>query len=141
ANRAGPASPALRAVRSIAAAKVVPLHDALEPATLGDADGIHIVALRKNRRAHHVARLHRQRKVTELADAFHRRAVVLLDMAEQWLGHALLLLIIETKLDRVITVGLLGFALQHPVGTDKDDGDVIQHALVIIDAGLTQFFS
>ena len=63
-------------------------------------------------------------KFAEFADAFHRRAVLLFDVAEQRLGEALFLLVVEAELDGVVAVlAGLGFDLEHAVGAGEHDGD------------------
>ncbi len=64
--------PALGAVRRVAAAKPVPLHDTFKAPALGHADGIHVIARRKNRRPRPVAGFHFQGEIAELPDAFDR---------------------------------------------------------------------
>ena len=67
-RRCQPFAPCVR----IAAAERVPADHALKAAAFGDADGIHIIARRKERRADHVAGLHFLREVAEFLDALHR---------------------------------------------------------------------
>ena len=79
---------------------------------------------RKQRRADHVAGLDFLGEIAEFADAFYRHAVVFLDVAEQRLGQALLLLVIKAELDGVVAVlAGLRFDLQHAVGSGKHNRD------------------
>jgi hypothetical protein len=64
-----------------------------------------------------------------------------LEMAEQRLGHAMLFLIVETKLDGIVAVGLDGFGLDDAIGAGENDGDGCQDSVGVIDAGLAEFFS
>ena len=116
------------AVRRRAAAQNVALHDAFKAAALRDADGVHEIAGRKQRRADDVAGFHFLGKIAEFRDAFDRRAVVFFDVAEQRLGHALFLLVVEAELNGIVAVlARLGFDLQHAVGAGEHDGHGNQH--------------
>ena len=133
--------PALRAVGAIAPAESVPADDALEAAALGEADGIHVIAGRKQRRADHVAGLHFLREVAELPDALDGHAVEFLDVAQQRLGDSLFLLLAKAKLHGIVAVALLRFALQHAVRAGEHDGHRGHHPFRVIDARLAQFLS
>ena len=137
----GTPPPALGAVRGVAAPKIVPFHHAFEPAPLGDANGIHKIALRENIRADDVARLDRQGEITEFADAFGRGGAIFFEMAQQPLGHAMFLLVVKAQLHRVVAVGRLRFGLENTIGAGQDDGHGHDDALGVIDAGLAQLFS
>src|SRR5208282_5316141 len=89
---------------------------------LRDANRIHKITGRKQSRSDDVAGLHFLRKITEFADAFHRRAILLFDVTEQRRGEPLLLLIIEPELDGIVTVlAGLGLDLQNAIGTGEHD--------------------
>ena len=62
-------------------------------------------------------------------------------MAEQRLGDALFLLVVEAELHGVVAVGSDRFGLEDAVGAGQDDRDRHQHAASVIDAGLAEFFS
>src|SRR3974377_242709 len=98
--------PALRAVGRIAAAERVAGDDALETASFGEADGIHVIARGKKGGTDHIAGFHFLREVAKLLDALNGRAVVFLDMAQQRLGDSLFFLVAKTKLHCVIAVAL-----------------------------------
>jgi hypothetical protein len=66
---------------------------------------------------------------------------VLFEMAEQGLGHALLFLVVETKLDGVIAVGSDGFGLDDAIRANLDDGDRDKDSMSVIDVGLAELFS
>ena len=68
-------------------------------------------------------------------------AVVFLEVAEQRLGDALFLLVVEAELDGVVAVGSCRFDLEDAVGAGEDDRDGHKDALGVIDAGLAEFFS
>ena len=51
------------------------------------------------------------------------------------------LLVVETQLDGVVTVGGRGLGLDDAIGADQDDGHRHHDALGVIDAGLAQLFS
>src|SRR5256884_4377524 len=54
---------------------------------------------------------------------------------------ARLFLVVESELDRPVTVGLDGLALDHPVGARQHDRDGNDISLGVVNAGLSQFFS
>ena len=116
-------------------------HYAFKTTAFGKADGIHIVARREQSRADHVPGFHLFGEVAEFLDAFDGRAVEFLDVAQQRLGEALLFLVVKPKLDGVVAVALLGFALQHAVGAGEHDRHRRDHAFGVIDARLAQFLS
>jgi len=67
--------------------------------------------------------------------------VLFFDVAEQRLGEALFLLVVETELNGVVTVlAGLGFDLQNAVGTREHNGDRGDDAARIIDARAAEFF-
>ena len=70
--------PALRAVRAVAAAEMVPLHHALKTAAFRDANRIHEIARGKQGHAHRITGLHLDGEIAKLTDALHRRGVELL---------------------------------------------------------------
>ena len=73
-----------------------------------------------------VAGFHFFGEVAKFLDAFDGHAVLFLDVAEQRLGEALFLLVVEAELDGVVAVlARLGLDLQHAVGAAEDDGDVV----------------
>src|SRR5262249_54935218 len=115
-DRARAAMPPFGAVRRVAAAKRVTANHAFEPAAFGDTNGIYIIPGSKQSRAEHVARLDLFRKIAEFANAFDRRAAELFDMAQQGFRHPLLFLVVESELDGVVSIRLLGLALQHAIG-------------------------
>jgi len=115
--------------------------DTFETAAFGDPDGVDIVAGSEDRRAEDVARLHFFGEVAEFPDALYRDTILFFDMAEQRFGDAMLLLIVETELNGIIAVALLGFALQNTVGTGQHDRDGGHDTFSVINAGLAQFFS
>ena len=118
------------------------LHDTFEAATFGRADGINEIARRKQRWPDDIAGLHVFGEITELADAFHRHAVLFLDVTEQRLRQALFLLVVKTELDGIVTVlAGLRFDLQHAVRSGEHNGDGDQRARRRIDAGVAEFFS
>src|SRR5207247_11264070 len=69
ANRAAAAMPALRAVRAVAAAEMVPLHDAFKTAAFRDADRIDEIARCKHGYADCIAGFHLDGKIAKLTDA------------------------------------------------------------------------
>ena len=109
--------------------KTMALHHAFKTAAFRDANRVHKIAGRKQRRADDVAGLHFLGEIPEFLDAFHRRAVLLLDVAEQRLGEALFLLVVEAELHGVVAVlAGLRFDLQHAVGAGEHDRHGNQHA-------------
>jgi hypothetical protein len=129
-------------VRRRAATKTVAFHDPFKAAALGDADGIHKIAGREQRRANDVARLHFLREIAEFPDAFDCRAIVFLDVPEQRLRHALFFLVVESELNGVVTVlAGLGFHLQDAVWPGEHDGDGHQHPARVVNTGAAEFFS
>jgi hypothetical protein len=133
--------PALGAVRRVTAGEMMAFNDAFETAAFGDADGVNVIARSKERRAENVARLHFFAEVPKFLDAFNRDAVMFLDVPEHGLREALFFLVVEPELDGVVTVGLLGFALQNAIGARKNDGHGGDLALGAVNARLAQFFS
>ena len=118
------------------------LHHAFKAAALGDADGVNEIAGREQRRADDVAGLHFLGEIAEFLDAFHRHAVVFLDVAEQRLGQALFLLVVEAELHGVVAVlAGLRFDLQHAVGAGEHDRHGDDDAAGVIDARVAEFFS
>jgi hypothetical protein len=120
---------------------MMPLHNALESASLGHADGIHKISGRKQGRAHGVTGFHFLAEVAEFLDAFHWCAVEFLDVAEQRLGEALFLLVVETKLDGRVAIRFVRLALQHAVGAGEHNGHRRDDALGVIHARLAELFS
>src|SRR5438093_11733023 len=112
ADSAGAAMPAFGAVSGVAPGEVVPLDDAFEAAALGDSDGIHVIAGRKEGRAERVAWLHLFGEIAKLLDAYDGRAIEVLDVAKEGFGDTMLFLLVEAKLHGVVTVGLLRLTLQ-----------------------------
>ena len=121
-----PPPPAFGPVRGVAAAEIVPLHHPFKSAPFGDADRIHKIALRKNGGPDNIAGFDRQGKIAELAHPLGGQGAVFFEMAQQRLGHALLFLVVKTKLDGVVAVGRDRFGLDDAVGAGLDDGDRTQ---------------
>ena len=133
--------PAFRTVSGITAGEMMALDDALKAAALGDANGIDIIPRRKKRSADLLAGFDFFGEITKFLDPFDGDAIEFFDMAEQWLGEAVLFLIIKPELNRVVAVSLLGFALEHAVGAGQHNGDRGGNAIRVIDAGMAQFLS
>ncbi len=142
ADRAAATMPAFGAVRRIATGKTMALHHAFKAAAFGDADGVNEIAGRKQRRADDVAGLHFLGEIAEFADAFHRRAVLFFDVAEQRLRQALFLLVVKAELNGIVAVlARLRFDLQHAVRSGEHDRHGDDVAGRVIDARVSEFFS
>src|SRR5436190_1143162 len=140
-DRARAAMPAFGAVCAITTGEPMTFHDALEPAALRNPDRVDVISRSKQSRAKHVARLHFFAELAKLLNPFHGGAILFLDVAEQRLGHALLLLIVEPKLNGVVAVALLGLALQHAVGSREHNRHRRDFAFRAVNARLAQFLS
>ena len=117
-------------------------HNAFKTASLCDPNGVHVIPRGEQRRTDNVTGFDFLGKLAEFADPFDGGAVEFLDMAEQRLGHALILLVIEPELDRVVAVFAgLRLDLQHAVRSGKHHRDRYQNALGVIDARVTEFLS
>src|SRR5690606_3852676 len=114
-DRAGPTTPSFRTVSCVTTAKIMALHDTFETTSLRDSDCIDEIASSENVRANRIAGLNGQTEIAEFFDAFNGCSVVLLDVAEQRLCHALLFLVVKTELDSIVSVALLSFDLNDTV--------------------------
>ena len=117
------------------------LHDTFKTAAFGDADGIHEITRSKNICPDGVAGFYGQSEITKFPDAFNGKRIVFLDVAEQRLGEAMLFLIVEAELNRVVAVRFLRLHLDNAIGSNRDNRDRVDNAFRIIDAGLAKFFS
>src|SRR5438093_1886153 len=141
ANRAAAAMPALRAVRDVSAAEMVPLDHALKTAAFRDTNRIDEIARGKQGDAHSITGLHLDGELAKLADALYRRRVEPLQVTVQRLGQTRLFLAAEAQLHCLVTVGLDGLALNYPIRPGQHNGDGHDVALSVIYLRLSQFFS
>jgi hypothetical protein len=118
------------------------LHNTFKTTALHHADGVHKIAGGEQRNADDIAGFHVFGEITKFLDAFDRRAILLLDMAEKRLGQALFLLVVKAELHGIVAIfARLSFDLQHAVGASQHDRDGNDFAGSVIDARVTEFFS
>src|ERR1035437_926266 len=99
-------------------------HDALKAAAFRDANRVDKIANGEQRRPDDVAGFHFLGEIPEFPDAFHRRTILLFDVAEQRLGETLFLLVVATELTGIVALlAALGLDLKHAVGTGEHDRD------------------
>ena len=100
----------------------------LKTSSFGDAECVDVIAGSKKCRAEDIPGLHFLGKIAELTNSLHCLAIMLLDVAEQRLGQAVLLLIVEAKLNGVVAVALLRLALQNAVRSGEHNSGRRHHA-------------
>ena len=138
---AGAALPTFGAVRLITTTEMMALYHAFKTTALGDADGVDEIAHGEEVCIDRFARLDLFREVAELLHLFVGGGAELLEMAEQRLGDAMFLLLVQAELDRVIAIALLRLHLKNTIGADMHNGHGSAHPTRIIDTSLTQLFS
>lgn len=72
---------------------------------------------------------------------FYGDSAVLLEVARERLGQAILFLVIEAQLHRAVAIFFHRLALDHPVWAGQNHGDRNQVPLGVVNAGLSKFFS
>jgi hypothetical protein len=119
----------------------MPTDDTFEAATFGYANRVNIVARSEQGRAQNVTGFDFFAEISELADAFNGRSTEFLNVAEQGFGDALLFLIIETKLNGVVSVRGLSFTLHYSIRTGENDRYGSHHSFGVVNSCLPELLS